>query len=484
MRGLLRETTVKYAMLGRILRHIDSIGGTRARSAHGRAMRAVRPLVAGMLAALRDRDVGFTAALVDVLPEECERFATKEGLADLRAAMPTSLHRIGKGQSVLVPDARAPARWEFLREAHVPRQVWGRLLEALMADIGAGGGGECTTIRVDRASAAHGFARLIFLRFDERAIEELRGRPLLILDATLHLGVGPVLDVVRREMRYDQGRVIVQVMGRLLRLPDLRKREGDGYVLTDAGRRVVAQLGGWFAGRSGYVLARKDLVPLLTAEAARYPALRQIQFTSPGRERGWDANPTAIVFAGLGRYAKSGRACEYEARALRSYVRGSTGSTQSLAAVELRSGALVFKGRGRPLRYRGELVERTIPTLRDPLAAAIQDADRVATVRQFIGRNRTGTSKVLLLRGDPTVGADVLIEEGDLPLAVPMSAEGPGGKHRAPRTGNDLWEPATPHLPPVAGLTASSERSGGLPQRERRCVDGPGESLPRPGATT
>gem|GEM_PF-4680471 len=484
MRGLLGEGKVHAARLRRILHHIDGLRGTRSHSRHGLAMRAVRPLVEAMLGVLAGRDVGFSAALVDLLPEECDRFATTDGLKDLWNAMPTSVHRIQNGEWVQRADPRAPARWELPRGDVVPLQVWGRLLEAFMADIAAGGGAACTTIRVERPTGSRQRANLVFKRLDDRSIQELRERPLLVLDATLHLGVGPVLNVERREIRYDQGRTIVQVMGPLLRLCDLRAQTDAGSVLTSAGRRVVAQLAGWFSGRRGYVLVRKDLVPLVRTEALRYHELRGIEFTSPGTERGWNADPEAIVFAGLGRYAKSTSACEHEAHALRSFMRGLTGSTELLDAFALPTGALIYKGRGAPVRYHGELVERVTRGPKDRLAAAIQEADRVATVRQFIGRNRTGTSEVLLLRGDPTIGADVLVREKDLPMATPRPDAGPGGKHRAPQTGNDLEALGTQHLPPVSGLTASSERSGCLATIERVCAHATSEcSMAQPRMT-
>ena len=268
-------------------------------------------------------------------------------------------------------------------------------------------------------------ARLKVERIDTRAVRHLRSRPLLLLDATLHPALAPLLDLDHVVVGYDQGRSVVQVLTSLLMLPSLREGENSSWRLTKMGCWVVSALAAWFAGRKGYVLCRKALRPLFEREASRYYELRRVEFVTVWRERGWDADPDARVFAVVGRYAKNADACIREAHALRSVHRQVTGSTEQLDALESAPRAQPFRGRGCVLLYRGEPVERVTTAIADPLAAALQDADRIAVVRQFIGRDRVGRSFVLLLRGDPTIPSDALVEDIDLATALPADARQP-----------------------------------------------------------
>lgn len=413
--NLLTELEVKRRELRRAVHFITSLP---PRSPDAGRLRPVVPLLEAVLARMTATDARGSSPLVANLPDACDFFFTEDGLRVLRAAMPVVASRRA-GQSRLVPSPLAPAPWERLRPGRIPRQVFGRLLDALIADILAGDGLRCGTIRTEAGGPRRSQARLRVVQFDLRTVEHLRRRPLLVLDATLHPAVETVLDVTRHRIAYDQGRRVVQALGPLLRLSDLRGRTDTGWALRPGGLRAVAQLAAWFGGRRGYVLVRKDLVPLMRAEAERYTELRFVKFVSPGRERGWDAPAGAVVFVGLGRYARPAAACEHEARALRGLLRRMTGATAALDALERPARALVFRGRGVPLRYRGELVERPTREPADRLAALLQHESRIATVRQFVGRDRSGCGEVLLLRGDPTIGADALVKAEDLPLAVP-----------------------------------------------------------------
>jgi len=121
--------------------------------------------------------------------------------------------------------------------------------------------------------------------------------------------------------------------------------------LRGAGRRLRE----W---RYGLHPGSEVACPLLTQEARRYTELRRVTFVTPKKERGWDADPRARVFVVLGRYAKNGEACEREARALLasgSRRRGKHGPPGRFGAARR---AEPFQGRGAPVRYVGELVER------------------------------------------------------------------------------------------------------------------------------
>ncbi len=417
--GLQREGSVLRADLARAARYIR---GRRRESPHAPrtlALAAVLPLVEAIRDLLQSPDGPGPQELVLRLPDSCERFSTDEGLRELAQVMPRVPQGTSPGRRASRFEPLAPAEWERATPGRAPRQIWGRFLAALTNDLGIGDGRRTATIRLIPPRRKGGPARLHVQSFDLRTVMMLRERPLLVLDATLHPAIAPLLDVARHVLRYDQGRTILQVLGPLGRLPDLCVRTSSGWRLTTAGRRVVARLAGRFDGRHGYILCRPGLAELLQQEAARYYELRRAQVVTVKRERGWDADARAVVFAIVGRYAKNGEACEREAHALRSIMMKLTGSTAGLDSLVPPARAQIFRGRGKPLRYVGELVERVTMVPADPLAATLQDADRIATVRQFIGRDRTGGAEILLLRGDPTVGADALADARDLPVAVP-----------------------------------------------------------------
>lgn len=418
--GLLHSVSVRRGSLTRALRYVERKGQRLRPGREASAILRLRPLVEAMVVALSGCERGSSTSLVDLLPEACDRFHSEEGHRDLLAAMPRSWRVSAGGSKVPFPDPHAPAPFERDRRGRAPRQVWGRLLDALVADLRAGDSRRCATVRVERGGAHDAPSVLTIHRVDDRTLDMLRARPLLALDATMHPAAAVVLAAEHLRIDYDQGRSIVQVLGPLLRAQDLTVRTPTGRTLSDLGRRLVAKLAAWLAGRHGYVLVRKSLRPLLEAESSRYAEMKRVELVSPGRERGWDASAQAVVFADVGRHAKPHPACEAEARALRSWMRRRLGSTALLDGLETPASPQRFVGRGRPVRYRGELVERVARRSDDGLAALIQDAHRVATVRQFIGRDRSGRAEVLLLRGDPTVGADALVALEDLADAVPL----------------------------------------------------------------
>ena len=421
MPGLLQEFWVVGGDLRRALRWIRQ----RARAIHkgpgSRDLTAALPLIEGALVALKNPMPDGAQALINLLPTDCEQLATEEGLRELKRAMPCISHRDRSGGRTKVYGDRFPAPWERLRPGSAPRQVWGRFISAYIADVEAGNAVRTATVRVVPSKRPGRLGRIHCLRFDLRTIQKLRDRPLLLLDATLHPAISPVLEVERETIRYDQGRTIVQTLSRLLGSSDLCVGSGGTSRLTVHGQRAIAQIAAWIDGHHAYVLCRKGLLPLLQVEASRYTELRRTEFVTVKRERGWNAKVRADRFVVLGRYAKNGDACLREARALRSVFAQLTGSTREIDALERAAGPEVFRGRGAPLLYRGELVERVSGGPRDRLAALLQDSDRLATVSQFIGRDRTGTALVLLYRGDPTIAADGLVDARDLPAATPAA---------------------------------------------------------------
>lgn len=435
MPGLMEEVWILPSDLRRAVRSIESaVAKARSRGrtlpSTLRAREAILPLLRAVEAALKGHGSAPPAPLVSLLPEACEGYATAEGARLLQDAMPKRRWKV-RGVSMAAPDERVPAPWELHRSDHTPRQVFGRLLTALRADLTLGQSARAATVRVVRTRHRVQPHRLHIQRFSVRTIRRLRQRPLLLLDATLHPAIGPILDVERETIRYDQGRRVIQVLTTLHTLTQLRVRHADGGTLTDLGRRAVARIAAFVAGRHGYVLCRKALVPLLEAEARRYYELRRVRFVTPKNERGWDADERARVFVVLGRYARDEDSCTREAHALRSVYLQLTGSTDGLDRLERPWRWQIYKGRGVPLRYLGELVERKTKEPEDRLAALIQDADRVATVIQFIGRDRRGRTFVLLLRGDATVAADALVKAEDLAEALPANGHAAKPRHSA-----------------------------------------------------
>jgi hypothetical protein len=423
--GLLGEEFVLRRDLTRAIRYLRRVEKRERRGPRMTALHKMLPLLEGARDALLAHRGAATPALLDLLPDDCERFATDEGLREMTAALPRVRTRKADPPTYRYGE-RLPAPWERYDDTRTPRQAYGRFLGALMADIRAGDCAGAGTVRVVRVRGKK--ARIRISRFDHRTIRQLRERPLLLLDATMHPAVEGVLDVHRETIRYEQGRNVVQVLTTCMWKDELSEWVGGKLRLTWRGRRALAQAAAWIDGHHGYVFCRKSLKPLLEMEAARYLELRRTEFVTPKRERGWNARSEADAFVVLGRYAKDLGACLVEARALRSVVRQLNGTTDALATLKRRRGAEMFRGRGVPLRYHGELVERALAAVDDPLAAYLQDADRIATVRQFVGRDRVGASYVLLLRGDPTIGADALVAQADLAVATPVRAGADLGK--------------------------------------------------------
>jgi len=422
--GLLGEEFVLRRDLTRAIAYLRRAERRERRGPRMATLYKMLPLLEGARDALATHRGAATPALLDLLPADCERFAT-DGIREMTAALPRVRTRKADPPTYRYGE-RLPAPWERYDDTRTPRQAYGRFLGALMADIRAGDCARAGTVRVVRGRGKK--ARIRISRFDHRTIQRLRERPLLLLDATMHPAVEAVLDVHRETIRYEQGRKVVQVLTTSMWRDELSERVGGRLRLTWRGRRALAQAAAWINGHYGYVFCRKSLKPLLVAEAARYLELRHTEFVTPKRERGWNARPEADAFVVLGRYAKDLGACLVEARALRSVVRQLNGTTDALAALKRRRSAETFRGRGVPLRYHGEIVERALAAVDDSLAAYLQDADRIATVRQFVGRDRAGVSYVLLLRGDPTIGADALVAATDLAVATPVKAGADLGK--------------------------------------------------------
>lgn len=393
-------------------------------SSRAAALRAALPLVDGVLSVLRGPAPEEPSPLVGLLPEECEIFMTNEGLSTLRRALPVVVATGPDGLRNVQYTEQAPAEWEVRskRTGRVPHQIWGPLLGSLLADFETGDTARAATVRVVKAPKRTAPSRLHIVRFDERTLRHLRARPLLLLDATLHPAIAPLLDVERVRVAYRESRRVVQAVMPLCAEAAIREGTRDSPRLSARGRMLVAQAAAWCAGRRAVVLCRKSVRPLLEAEARRYYELRRVQFVTPKRERGWDAAP-GTRFIVIGRYARNGTSCEREAHALRSAYRRMVGSTQALDVLERPGEPQPFVGRGHPLLLAGEPAER-VPkvVMSDRLAALIQDADRIATVRQFVGRDRQGTARVLLLRGDPTISADALVLQRDVAGALPATA--------------------------------------------------------------
>jgi hypothetical protein len=379
----------------------------------------ILPLLTATHDILRGGGEDKSRPIFDLLPEECEQFATDEGLNLLRQAMPRRWRRLPDGRKQGDPCRWMPAPWEKNRRGWTPRQSFGDLIEALRYDIETGGKAEAATVWVRPRRKGAGPARLEIVRYDERTIRRLRERPLLLLDATLHPALGAVLDVERQRINFQDERKLVQVLAPLLDSGALTEVKDGQRSLSVRGRLVGAQLAALAAGRRTYVLCKKTLQPLLEREAAQYYELRRTTFVTPRRERGWNADEEARLFVVLGRYAKPPLVCTQEAHALRAVHRRLIGTTAGLDEVEHDGRPPLFKGRGKAIRYRGELVERVTRLPEDRLAVALQDADRIASVIQFVGRDRSRRSFVFLVRGDPTIPVDVLIEEKDLATALP-----------------------------------------------------------------
>lgn len=419
MPGLVEQFWVRGTDLRRAQRYIAGRLARAQRQGRGpsrrlQALTSALPLVRAALDAIRSHGDRGPTPLTMLMPDDADALATEEGVRTLRTAMPHRWKQTAEGRRCSTYSARAPAEWERVKGARMPRQVWGRFLDAMIADLTAGDSARAATVRVEAVGGGPEGARISVLRFDERTIRHLRARPLLLLDATLHPAIGPVLDVERVVLHYQQGRRVVQILTSRLELTTLRERLNGEWRLSARGKWAVRVLAALFAGQRGYVLCRKGLWPLLAKEGARYVGLRRVRLVTPGHERGWDAAKGTSLLVVLGLHAKNRDACEREAQALRSLFLRLRGSTAALDALERPGRPIPYVGRGQVLMFGGEPAERVTSSIADRLGALLQDADRVATVAQFMGRDRSGDSYVFLLRGDPTTPADALVHDSDL----------------------------------------------------------------------
>ena len=138
-----------------------------------------------IVALLRSSDPREGAPLLSSLPAEADAFLTDEGIRLLRNAMPCFVRKAG-GRLIVRPSERAPAPWEKKHPRIIRRQVFGRFLSALLADIEAGQTDRAAVMRIARLRPSTRRRCLHVLRFSRQAIERLRSVPLLLLDATLH----------------------------------------------------------------------------------------------------------------------------------------------------------------------------------------------------------------------------------------------------------------------------------------------------------
>ncbi|MCA9317330.1 MAG: hypothetical protein R3F05_20415 [Planctomycetota bacterium] len=382
-----------------------------------RRLLGARPLIHGLLHAMRKAKPGTRAPLLTLLPEACDVLLTEEGTSKLRGFVPTRRSRRRKDGTRPSPvaDACAPAPWEIGPGANPPRQVWGRFIDALLGDVDLGATERAGTVWLERGKQAPARSLIRIHRFDERVLRHLRSVPLMLLDATMHPAAHVLLDLERVELPCADERVIVQVLAPLLRREDLTACSGGA--LTRLGKRLLAMLARLINGRSAYILCSKHLLPGLQSAAERFRGLENIEYVHPKWERGWDAKPDVKLYVAVGRYARNADSCVSEAHALRAACLRLMGSTAALDAMERPAGAQPFVGRGRPLLYRGLPVERYGHEPTDRLAALVQDYDRTAMVEQFVGRDRPRSAVVVLLRGDPTIAADKLIDFEELPEA-------------------------------------------------------------------
>lgn len=389
--------------------------------------RAILPalgLVNGALAAIRSAEEGSSVPLLNALPDSCDVFLVDEGAARLRALLPTrgARRKPGhRGRRTAIQDPRLPAPWEESGPGRAPRQVWGRFVRALLDDVEAGDADRSATVWLVRGAPGRKAASVHVHRFDDQVLDRLRSVPLLMLDATLHPAAHLVLNLDRHELKFRDQRRVLQVLAPLCRPEDVH--DGSSGRLKPLGRRLASRLARVLRGREAYVLCSKRIVGALTTAAKLYWGLERAVYITPKRERGWNAEDKIGLFVVVGRYARNSDSCVREAHALRSIVLRREGSTASLDAMERPAAPIAFRGRGRPLLYRGLPVQRHGHELDDRLAAHIQDWDRTASVEQFIGRDRSLRAIVVLLRGDPTISADEVIDFDEMDEAHAVLAD-------------------------------------------------------------